>query len=67
MGDLKAELSQSLGQWDGAAREAYGDVQQQWDKSADKMADIAHKMTTVLTEITENYGNNERIVKSSWH
>lgn len=63
---LKGELNQSLAQWDGAARQAYTDVQRQWDQSAEKMADITNKMTSVLGQISQGYDDNERNIQGSW-
>jgi WXG100 family type VII secretion target len=63
---LKGELNQSLAQWDGAARQAYADVQQQWDASAQKMADITNKMTLVLGQISQGYDDNERTIQGNW-
>lgn len=63
---LKGQLNQSLAQWDGAARQAYAEVQQSWDQSADKMAQITNKMTTVLGSISQGYGDNERNIQSNW-
>ncbi|MGA4506876.1 WXG100 family type VII secretion target [Propionibacteriaceae bacterium G1746] len=63
---LKGQLNQNLSEWDGAAREAYTVVQQQWDASAAKMADIINKMTSVMTSISEGYDSNEKSVQSRW-
>ncbi|WP_203567891.1 WXG100 family type VII secretion target [Aestuariimicrobium ganziense] len=64
--ELKGQLSSSLAQWDGAAREAYADVQRQWDQSAAKMSEIVAKMTSVLGQITEGYASNESKIRGNW-
>lgn len=64
--ELKGQLNSSLNQWDGAAQAAYGEVQRQWDASAQKMNEIVAKMTTVLNSIQEGYHSNESAITSSW-
>ena len=63
---LKGQLNTNLAEWDGAARQAYSEVQRQWDASAVKMSDIINKMTTVMTSISEGYDSNEKTIQSRW-
>ena len=63
---LKGQLNTNLAEWDGAARQAYSEVQRQWDASAAKMSDIINKMTTVMTSISEGYDSNEKSIQSRW-
>ena len=64
---LKGQLNNNLSEWDGAARQAYTEVQRQWDQSATKMSDIVNKMTTVMTSISEGYDANEKSIQSRWN
>lgn len=63
---LKTELDKSLAQWTGPAVEAYAQVKQDWDKSAERMKQITGKMKTVLNEIADGYQANEDKVTKSW-
>lgn len=64
--ELKGQLNASLNEWDGAARTAYTQVQDDWDKSADKMSEIIAKMTSVLTTIGDGYNTNEKKIQNEW-
>ncbi len=63
---LKRQLDSTLGQWDGAARNAYNDHKQMWDRTADHMEAVIDKMAMVLSSITDGYADNEAAISSSW-
>lgn len=63
---LESELNSSLAQWDGSAREAYSQAKAQWDQAANRMSEVIAKMSSVMTNISDNYGANEANIASSW-
>lgn len=66
LSDLEGKLNSSLAQWEGNAREAYREAKARWDAAADKMSQIINTMRTVMTQIQDNYTQNERNVQNSW-
>lgn len=64
--ELTSELSGSLSQWDGAARNAYTDAKAKWDAAAQHMAQVINTMGTTMSQITDNYDHNERQIQGSW-
>lgn len=63
---LEGQLGGSLGQWDGAAREAYAQAKAQWDGAASHMSDVINKMQTTMGQISENYDSNEKQITTNW-
>lgn len=63
---LKSQLASSLAQWDGNAQREYAVVQQRWDRQAIELNGVVQKMTTVLSQISQGYDENERRVASRW-
>ena len=66
LNELEQQLEASLGQWDGAAREAYSVAKAKWDQAAVHMSQVIQKMQTTLTSISDNYDSNERNIEGSW-
>ncbi len=63
---LKGELRQSLGAWEDNARIAYQEVQDEWDRSAQRQNDIIEKMPVLLGNIADGYDATERANASRW-
>lgn len=63
---LKSELSTSLGQWEDNARNAYQEIQAQWDASAARQQQIVQKMPQLLSNIADGYDATERKNASIW-
>ncbi|MVA74813.1 WXG100 family type VII secretion target [Auraticoccus sp. F435] len=63
---LESQLSGSLAQWDGAARQAYTQAKAEWDAAAAHMASVIQKMQTTMGQISENYDANEKQIEGQW-
>ena len=63
---LKGELRSSLAQWEDNARHAYQEVQEQWDRSAERQNDIIQRMPVLLGNIADGYDATERSNQSRW-
>lgn len=63
---LKGELNQSLGAWEDNARVAYQEVQDEWDRSAQRQNDIIERMPVLLGNIADGYDATERSNASRW-
>lgn len=63
---LKGELRTSLGQWEDNARLAYQEVQDEWDRSAQRQNDIIERMPVLLGNIADGYDATERSNASRW-
>lgn len=64
--ELKGQLGVSLGQWEDTAREAYQDIQRQWDASAKRQENIIQQMPIILNEISEGYQTTEKVNYGHW-
>ncbi|WP_296139501.1 WXG100 family type VII secretion target [uncultured Tessaracoccus sp.] len=63
---LKGELRTSLGMWEDNARVAYQEVQDEWDRSAQRQNEIIEKMPVLLGNIADGYDATERSNTQRW-
>src|SRR5260370_6827567 len=64
--DLKAQLNGSLAEWTGTAREAYTQVQAEWDKAFASMNEILAAAHTHVGNARDVYMQNEDPIARGW-
>lgn len=64
--ELKAKLAGSLEMWSGDARDAYDQVQREWDGAFGHMAAVLHKAQAHLGNANEMYQAVERRNTAIW-
>lgn len=58
--ELEGFLKPLVATWEGAAQEAYVAAQQEWDKAAQNMQEIAAKMGMAVSAANESYQQGEK-------
>jgi len=65
--ELKAKLGGSLEMWSGDARQAYDEVQRDWDAAVAHMAAVLQKAQSHLGAVNELYQDAERVNSAIWN
>lgn len=64
--ELKTQLGGSLSEWTGTAREAYTQVQAEWDKAFASMAEILAAAQAHVGNAHDVYSQNEATIARGW-
>jgi 6 kDa early secretory antigenic target len=63
---LESQLQGSLGEWTGAARQAYHDAQLVWNAAMANMQGVLQQLAAVIGTANENYQQAESVNAARW-